>query len=66
MEFGHVVLLEAALSFLGVRVPLGIPSHGSTIDNGTLRPETAHQNPNNPAAEELRFKLGNWADPQPG
>lgn len=35
VEFGHVVLLEAALSFLGVGVPLGIPSLGSTINNGT-------------------------------
>ena len=35
VEFGHVVLLEAALSFLGVGVPLGIPSLGSTIHNGT-------------------------------
>ncbi len=35
VEFGHVVLLEAALSFLGVGVPLGVPSLGSTINNGT-------------------------------
>ncbi|MBX3078207.1 MAG: ABC transporter permease [Salinibacterium sp.] len=35
VEFGHVVLLEAALSFLGVGVPLGVPSLGSTIHNGT-------------------------------
>lgn len=35
VEFGHVVLLEAALSFLGVGVPLGIPSLGTTIHNGT-------------------------------
>lgn len=35
VQFGHVVLLEAALSFLGVGVPLGTPSLGSTINNGT-------------------------------
>lgn len=35
VQFGHVVLLEAALSFLGVGVPLGTPSLGSTIFNGT-------------------------------
>jgi peptide/nickel transport system permease protein len=35
VQFGHVVLLEAALSFLGVGVPLGVPSLGSTINNGT-------------------------------
>ncbi|MGL3148931.1 ABC transporter permease [Microbacterium sp. A82] len=41
VEFGHVVLLEAALSFLGVGVPLGIPSLGSTISNGTAYLSTA-------------------------
>ena len=41
VEFGHVVLLEAALSFLGVGVPLGIPSLGSTIHNGTAYLATA-------------------------
>ena len=41
VEFGHVVLLEAALSFLGVGVPLGIPSLGSTIHNGTAYLGTA-------------------------
>ncbi|MGN7977915.1 ABC transporter permease [Microbacterium sp. 22195] len=41
VEFGHVVLLEAALSFLGVGVPLGIPSLGSTISNGTAYLGTA-------------------------
>lgn len=41
VEFGHVVLLEAALSFLGVGVPLGIPSLGSTINNGTAYLGTA-------------------------
>lgn len=35
VQFGHVVLTEAALSFLGVGVPLGTPSLGSTINNGT-------------------------------
>lgn len=35
VEFGHVVLAEAALSFLGVGVPIGVPSLGSTISNGT-------------------------------
>jgi peptide/nickel transport system permease protein len=35
VEFGHVVLAEAALSFLGVGVPVGTPSLGSTIANGT-------------------------------
>lgn len=35
VEFGQVVLAEAALSFLGVGVPLGTPSLGSTISNGT-------------------------------
>lgn len=41
VEFGHVVLLEAALSFLGVGVPLGIPSLGTTISNGTAYLGTA-------------------------
>lgn len=41
VEFGHVVLLEAALSFLGVGVPLGVPSLGSTISNGTAYLGTA-------------------------
>lgn len=41
VEFGHVVLLEAALSFLGVGVPLGIPSLGTTISNGTAYLSTA-------------------------
>jgi peptide/nickel transport system permease protein len=35
VEFGYVILSEAALSFLGVGVPLGTPSLGSTIANGT-------------------------------
>lgn len=35
VQFGHVVLTEAALSFLGVGVPLGTPSLGTTINNGT-------------------------------
>jgi peptide/nickel transport system permease protein len=35
VEFGHVILAEAALSFLGVGVPIGTPSLGSTISNGT-------------------------------
>jgi len=35
VEFGQVVLAEAALSFLGVGVPIGVPSLGSTIANGT-------------------------------
>lgn len=41
VEFGHVVLLEAALSFLGVGVPLGIPSLGTSISNGTAYLSTA-------------------------
>lgn len=41
VEFGHVILAEAALSFLGVGVPLGIPSLGSTISNGTQYLATA-------------------------
>jgi peptide/nickel transport system permease protein len=35
VEFGQVVLAEAALSFLGVGVPVGTPSLGSTIAKGT-------------------------------
>jgi peptide/nickel transport system permease protein len=35
------VLLEAALSFLGVGVPLGTPSLGATIHNGTAYLGTA-------------------------
>jgi peptide/nickel transport system permease protein len=35
VEFGQVVLAEAALSFLGVGVPIGVPSLGSTISKGT-------------------------------
>ncbi|MHA7984661.1 ABC transporter permease [Rathayibacter sp. CAU 1779] len=35
VEFGQVILAEAALSFLGVGVPVGTPSLGSTIANGT-------------------------------
>jgi peptide/nickel transport system permease protein len=35
VEFGQVILAEAALSFLGVGVPIGVPSLGSTISNGT-------------------------------
>jgi peptide/nickel transport system permease protein len=35
VEFGQVVLAEAALSFLGVGVPVGTPSLGSTISKGT-------------------------------
>ena len=41
VEFGHVILAEAALSFLGVGVPLGVPSLGSTISNGTDHLTTA-------------------------
>lgn len=41
VEFGQVVLAEAALSFLGVGVPLGTPSLGSTISNGTAYLTTA-------------------------
>lgn len=41
VEFGHVILAEAALSFLGVGVPLGVPSLGSTIANGTAHLTTA-------------------------
>jgi len=35
VEFGYVVLAEAALSFLGVGAPFGTPSLGSTISAGT-------------------------------
>jgi len=35
VQFGQVVLTEAALSFLGVGVPMGTPSLGRTISNGT-------------------------------
>jgi peptide/nickel transport system permease protein len=41
VEFGQVILAEAALSFLGVGVPLGTPSLGSTISNGTQYLTTA-------------------------
>lgn len=41
VEFGQVILAEAALSFLGVGVPLGVPSLGSTIANGTAYLTTA-------------------------
>jgi peptide/nickel transport system permease protein len=41
VELGHVILAEAALSFLGVGVPLGTPSLGSTISNGTQYITTA-------------------------
>lgn len=41
VEFGQVILAEAALSFLGVGVPLGVPSLGSTISNGTDHLTTA-------------------------
>ncbi|WP_426184908.1 ABC transporter permease [Microbacterium sp. TWP3-1-2b2] len=41
VEFGQVILAEAALSFLGVGVPLGVPSLGSTIANGTAHMTTA-------------------------
>ena len=41
VEFGQVILAEAALSFLGVGVPLGVPSLGSTIANGTDHLTTA-------------------------
>lgn len=34
VELGQVILLEAALSFLGVGVPIDVPSWGSTISNG--------------------------------
>jgi peptide/nickel transport system permease protein len=41
VEFGQVILAEAALSFLGVGVPLGTPSLGSTISSGTQYLATA-------------------------
>jgi len=41
VEFGQVILAEAALSFLGVGMPLGTPSLGSTISNGTQYLATA-------------------------
>jgi len=41
VEFGQVILAEAALSFLGVGVPLGTPSLGSTIASGTQYLATA-------------------------
>lgn len=41
VEFGHVILAEAALSFLGVGVPVGVPSLGSTIQSGTAYLTTA-------------------------
>lgn len=34
VELGQVILLEAALSFLGVGVPINVASWGSTIANG--------------------------------
>lgn len=34
VEFGHVILAEAALSFLGLGVPASVPSWGVTISNG--------------------------------
>jgi peptide/nickel transport system permease protein len=41
VEFGQVILAEAALSFLGVGVPLGTPSLGATISAGTAHLTTA-------------------------
>ncbi|PYI37058.1 peptide ABC transporter permease [Arthrobacter psychrolactophilus] len=41
VELGHVVLAEAALSFLGVGVPMGTASLGSTIANGVQYLSTA-------------------------
>lgn len=41
VEFGQVILAEAALSFLGVGVPVGVPSLGSTIQAGTAYLTTA-------------------------
>src|SRR5690606_38994357 len=41
VEFGQVILAEAALSFLGVGVPLGTPSLGATISSGTAHLTTA-------------------------
>ncbi len=35
VEFGFVILTEAALSFLGVGVPIGVPSLGNSIQAGT-------------------------------
>lgn len=40
-QFAHVILAEASLSFLGVGVPLGTPSLGTTIYNGTQYMATA-------------------------
>lgn len=40
-QFAQVILAEAALSFIGVGVPLGTPSLGSTIYNGTQYLTTA-------------------------
>lgn len=40
-QFAQVILTEASLSFLGVGVPLGTPSLGSTIFNGTQYLSTA-------------------------
>lgn len=34
VELGHVILAEASLSFLGLGVPMTVPSWGSTIANG--------------------------------
>lgn len=34
VELGHVILAEASLSFLGLGVPTGVPSWGTTISNG--------------------------------
>lgn len=34
VELGHVILAEAALSFLGLGTPVGTPSWGVTISNG--------------------------------
>lgn len=41
VEFGQVILAEAALSFLGVGVPIGVPSLGSSIQAGTAYLTTA-------------------------
>lgn len=40
-QFANVILAEASLSFLGVGVPLGTPSLGTTIYNGTQYMATA-------------------------
>lgn len=40
-QFAQIVLTEASLSFIGVGVPLGTPSLGSTIYNGTQYLSTA-------------------------